>query len=74
MEGESPQMCMWSYAASAMPVAGIFGRILGRYIARGQVHRYLVGRRCLRGQQLAGSEVRHPGPHSLGGDLAVCRA
>jgi hypothetical protein len=62
MEGESPLMCMWSYAASTMPVAGIFGRILGRYLARGQAHRYLVGRRCLRGQQPARSEVCHPGP------------
>jgi len=26
-----------------MPVAGIFGRILGRYLARGQVHQYPVG-------------------------------
>jgi len=58
MKGESPLMCMWSYAA----VAGIFGRILERYIARGQVHRYLVGCPRLRGQQPARSEVRHPEP------------
>jgi hypothetical protein len=43
MGDECPLMCMWSYAASTMPVAGIFGRILGRYIARGQAHWYLVG-------------------------------
>jgi hypothetical protein len=43
MEGECPLMCMWSYAASTMPVAGIFGRILGRYLARGQAYWYPVG-------------------------------
>ncbi len=36
-------MCMWSYAASTMPVAGIFGGIVGRYLARSQAHQYLVG-------------------------------
>jgi len=40
---------MWSYAASTMPVAGIFGGILGGYLARSQVHWYLVGCHHLRG-------------------------
>jgi len=49
MEGESPLMCMWSYAASTMPVAGIFGGILGECLARSQVHQYLVECHRLRG-------------------------
>jgi len=71
MEDESPLMCMWSYAVSTMPVAGIFGGILGRCLARGQAHWYLVGCCRLRGQQPERSVVCRPGPPPEGGDLRM---
>jgi hypothetical protein len=43
---------MWSQAASTIPVAGIFGGILGRYldeILRGVPRRYLIGYYQMRG-------------------------